>query len=60
MKGYAIQVCSDVNYERLIAEVYIGDRFVALVSHEDPTGEYCVEFPGPGQDEAAIVRKVEL
>jgi hypothetical protein len=60
MSGYRIQICSDADYEQLIAEVYIDDRFVALVSHEDPTAEYFVEFPGPDQKEAAIVRKVKF
>ena len=60
MSGYRIQICSDVDYDQLIAEVYIDERFVALVSHEDPVGEYFVEFPGQDQNEAAIVRKVEF
>jgi hypothetical protein len=60
MSSYRIQICSDVDYEHLIAEVYVDERFVALVSHEDPGGEYFVEFPGPNQDQDAIVRSVEF
>lgn len=60
MDTYRIQVCSDIDYENLIAEVYKGDKFVALVSHEDSTGDYIVEFPGPEQHEAAIARKADL
>lgn len=60
MKGYRIQVCSDVDYEHLIAEIYVGERFVALVSREDPSRDYNVEFPGPDQHEPAITRKVHL
>src|SRR5688572_20109055 len=54
MPSYRIQVCSDVDYTYLIAEVYIGERFVALVSREDPTRDFTVEFPGPEQHQPAI------
>jgi hypothetical protein len=60
MHGYRIQVSSDVDYKNLIAEVYVGDKYVALVSREDPARDYCVEFPGPDQHEPAISRQVDL
>ena len=60
MIGYRIQICSDVDYEQLIAEVYIDAQFIALVSHEKPDAEYFVELPGSNQNEAAIIRKVEF
>ena len=60
MKAYRIQVCSDVDYENLIAEVYVEGKFVALVSREDLSQGFCVEFPGPEQHEPAISRRVDL
>ena len=36
MSDYRIQICSDVDYNYLIAEIYIEDKFVALLSREDP------------------------
>lgn len=60
MSAYQIQICSDVEYEELIAEVYIGGKFVAIVSHEHPADGYFVEFPGADQNEATTLRKMEI
>ena len=41
-----IQVCSDIDYENLIAEIYINDNFIALISEEDDPDDFHIEFPG--------------
>lgn len=51
MSTFRIQVCSDVDYEKLIAEVYVDEKFVALVNQERGDGVLEVVFPGPSQNE---------
>ena len=60
MPTLRVQVCSDIDYENLIAEIYVDDQYVALVSREESNGPLLVEFPGPNQNEAVIARKVEF
>lgn len=36
ISGFHVTVASDLDHERLIAEIYVGDVFVALVSEEQP------------------------
>jgi hypothetical protein len=45
MNGLKIQICSDVDYENLIAEIYCDDKFIGLISQENAIGEFMVEFP---------------
>lgn len=30
-----ILICSDCNYDNLVAEIYIDDKYIALVSYDD-------------------------
>jgi len=60
MSAFRIQVCSDVDYEKLIAEVYVDEKFVVLVNQERYDGVLEVVFPGPDQNESAVTRHVEL
>ena len=39
-----ILICSDCNYNNLIAEIYIDDKYIALVSYDD-NGNFFVETP---------------
>jgi hypothetical protein len=55
-----VQVCSDVDYERLVVEIYQNEKFVALISQEGANRELAVEFPGPDQNQSIVLRKVEL
>ncbi|QDQ28440.1 hypothetical protein FNU76_19915 [Chitinimonas arctica] len=55
-----IQVCSDTDFEQLIAEIYIDDKFVALVSQDEGVDNLRVEFPGSDQNESTITRKVDF
>ena len=54
-----IQIASDPDHENVCAEIYVADKFVALLSHE-PNSEQRLEFPGVGQDEALLQRTVAL
>lgn len=59
-KKLRVQVCSDVDYDNLIAEIYCDEKFVALISQEEGVSNLKVELPGPNQNEAAVIRKVDL
>lgn len=39
-----IIVASDVDYEKLIAEIYCGEEFIALLQQEDGENNIKVEF----------------
>ena len=39
-----ILICSDCNYDNLVAEIYIDDKYIALVSY-DNSGNFFVESP---------------
>lgn len=54
-----ILICSDIDYEQLIAEVYIGGKFVALISQDEGASNLKVIFPDCDQNETAIARKVD-
>lgn len=55
-----IQICSDIDYNNLIAEIYFDEKFVALISQEDGVSNLKLEFPGLNQNEEAVIRKVDL
>jgi hypothetical protein len=55
-----ILICSDTDYEQLIAEIYIDDKFVALVSQDNGVNDLQIVFPGCDQNEKAIARKVDF
>lgn len=54
-----IIVCSDTDYEQLIAEIYIDGKFVALLSQDDGIDNLSVEFAGCDQNQTAITRRVK-
>ncbi len=57
-QGFRIEIVSNQEHEKVVAEIYRDDKFVALVSHEDEIP--IVEIPGPGLDEAYISRTIPL
>lgn len=56
--GFRIEIASDQEHESVVAEIYRGDKFVALVSQDD--GTPIVEIPGSGLDETYISRTIPL
>jgi hypothetical protein len=57
-KVIRVGIASDQEHEHVVAEIYWGDKFVALVSQDSDFP--IVEFPGPGLDEACISRVIPL
>ena len=55
-----VLIASDMEHEQIFAEIYVDEKFVALVSQEVRGSAMTVEFPGAGMDENLIQRTVEL
>lgn len=43
MNQLRIDICSDTDYEKLVAEIYCDNKFVALISQESE--QLMLEFP---------------
>lgn len=56
----SITVCSDLDYDHLIAEIYISGKFAALISQEEGKDKLTIEFPRVGLNEDAICNKAGL
>jgi hypothetical protein len=52
-----IVLSSDCHYDNLVAEIYIDDKYIALVSY-DSKKEFFVETPANNLDEAVVCHKV--
>lgn len=57
---FTVVIASDPDHEKVYAEIYCNDRFVALVSQEHGPHVKVLELPGPGLDEQLVSRKVDL
>lgn len=57
-EAFRVSIASDQEHEKVVAEVYFGDKFVLLVSkdHETPI----VELPGTALDESCVARMIPL
>ena len=44
-ENIGITIASDVAYDKLIAEIYIDGKFVALISQDDGIDKLKIEFP---------------
>jgi hypothetical protein len=59
-ESFEILIASDDEHERVVAEIYIDDKFVALVSQDQGIDQAVIEFPGTALDENQILRRVEV
>jgi hypothetical protein len=55
-----VTVCSDRDYEELIAEIYHDEKFVALISQDEGRDKLYVEFPKPNNIEEMVAGRVGL
>ena len=53
--AYRILICSDTDYDELVAEIYIEEKFVALVATSDD-GRIVADFPWVENKDAATNR----
>lgn len=45
-ESFSITIASDTDYNKLVAEIYIADRFVALLNQDDGSAFLKIDFPG--------------
>jgi antitoxin component YwqK of YwqJK toxin-antitoxin module len=55
-----ILIASDTNYEKVVAEIYIDDKFIALISQENGLDQMEIEFPGNNISKEMMIRKIGL
>ncbi|MFI3156661.1 MAG: hypothetical protein QX199_10940 [Methylococcaceae bacterium] len=55
-----IILSSDSDYEKLTAEIFCGEKFIALLNQDEGLDNLKIEFPGPDVQEDAILRKIDL
>ncbi len=60
MDTFEFLVASDIDYDKLIVEIYFEGRFVALLNQDRGPDNVTIEFPSPDQSDSAIVRAVPL
>ena len=58
MNQLRIDICSDTDYEKLVAEIYCDNKFVALISQESE--QLMLEFPSSASVENQTTRAVDL
>ena len=57
---FSVMIASDLGHEKVYAEIYYDEKFVALVSQERGLENKVLELPGPGLVEDQICRAVDL
>lgn len=60
MNDFTTMIASDDEHEKVFAEIYYKDKFVALVSQEAGLNRLNIEFAGSGLEESLIARQVDL
>lgn len=55
-----ILISSDLSYEKLVAEIYYKDKFVALINQERGINDLEIEFPSSNFSEDFVERKIPL
>lgn len=58
--NYEIIIADDPDHDKVFAEIYRNNKFLALISQEDGQDQLKVELPGLGLDEGQVVREVLL
>ena len=57
---YGIVIASDDKHEKVVAEIYFDDLFIALLSQEEGLDKLVLELPGVGMNEALILRRIPM
>ena len=60
MNTFKTMIASDADYEKVYAEIYCDEKFVALVSQENGLDKLRIEFPYASIDEGMILRNIEM
>ena len=60
IKEFTVTIASDEEHDKVFAEIFCGEKFVALVSQEKGVDRLEIEFPPAGIDEKLIMRAVDM
>ena len=55
-----VVLSSDMGYEKLTAEIFIDEKFVALINQDKGFDNLRLEFPDSYADESSVLRTVSL
>jgi len=57
---FNVSIASDGDHEKVFAEIYCGEKFVALVTQDEGLNHLMIEFPEIEMNESVILRNVNL
>ncbi len=60
MDKFKVIIASDVDYDKLIAEIYYEGKFVALIDQDNGINDMRIEFPGSENSEPPIIKTLPL
>ena len=60
MSVFRTMIASDEDHEKVFAEIFCDDKFVAIVNQEGGLRNLTIEFPNSNLDENAICRNVSM
>ena len=60
MNVFTTMIASDDDHEKVFAEIYFAEKFVALVSQEEGIDQLKVELPSSDLDENMILREISM
>ena len=55
-----ILLSSDFNYEKIVAEIYYKEKFVALINQDEGLDNLIIEFPDSTMEDNMIIRKLNF
>ncbi|MDH5565005.1 MAG: hypothetical protein OEY91_15455 [Nitrospirota bacterium] len=58
--GIEILLCSDCDYEKLVAEILYDGKSIALLNQDEGIDKIRIEFPGAVVLEEKVLRKIDL
>jgi hypothetical protein len=59
-RKYELIIADDTKHEETFIEIYMDNKFIALVCLEGEKDQVFIEWPASDVDEDKVVRKVEL
>jgi hypothetical protein len=57
---FEILISSNPNYEKLVAEIYLQGKFIALLNQDEGPEKIKIEFPSNDVDESLVLRHCYL
>ena len=58
--SFSVILASSPDSAELVAEIYFGDKFVAMITSDHGVDRLEIEMPGPDLDQHQLLRRVDL